>query len=124
MKKILVVDDEQSIRELIKDKLLKDNFSVIAAASGEEGVALARLKKPDLILLDIAMSGIDGYSACKEIKSDSQTQNIPVVFLTGKDLDLQSVAQRCNELSASGYISKASSLKELSDKIREVLFES
>lgn len=123
MKNILIVDDQQDIRDLLKDKLMQDHFSVITAASGEEGVALSRLKKPDLILLDIAMPGMDGYSACEKIKSDPDTNYIPVVFLTGKDLNLPNVLERCKELSAAGYISKSSSLKELSDKIREVLFE-
>ena len=122
MKSILIVDDEKAISDLLKEKLTKEKFSVMVASGGREGIALARKKKPDLILLDIGMSEMDGYQVCEDLKNDSNTQKIPVVFLTGKDLNPESVIEHCQELSAAGYISKTSSLKELSEKIRDVLF--
>ena len=124
MKKILVVDDEKDIRDLIKEALVKDKFSVIAASSGEEAFALAKINKPDLILLDILMPGMDGYIACEELRKDSKTKDIPVLFITGKDLVEESIIERCNNLCAAGYVSKLSSLEELLKKVKEVLFRS
>ena len=109
---------------MIKEALTKDKFSVITASSGEEAIVLAKTDKPHLILLDIAMPGMDGYIACEQLQKDSETKNIPVLFLTGKDLDEQSVIEHCQNLCSVGYVSKLSSLKELLEKIKEVLFRS
>lgn len=121
MKRILIVDDEKEIRELLRDKLSKSQYDVLTASSGKDALRIARDSRPNLILLDIAMPQMDGYAVCDEIKSESATQDIPVLFLTGKDLDPQGIEERCRELSASGYISKLSSLKELLDKLKETL---
>lgn len=124
MKKILVVDDEKDIRDLIKEALTKEKFSVITVSSGEEAIVLAKTDKPHLILLDIAMPGMDGYITCEELQKDSKTKNIPVLFLTGKDLDEQSIIGHCQNLCAVGYVSKTSSLKDLLEKVKEALFRS
>ncbi|MCX5700622.1 MAG: response regulator [Candidatus Omnitrophica bacterium] len=124
MKKILVVDDEKDIRDLIKEALTKEKFSVITVSSGEEAIVLAKTDKPHLILLDIAMPGMDGYITCEELQKDSKTRNIPVLFLTGKDLDEQSIIGHCQNLCAAGYVSKTSSLKDLLEKVKEALFRS
>jgi CheY-like chemotaxis protein len=122
MKKILVVDDQKEIRDLLKEKLVKEKFFVATASNGEEAISVSKNSKPDLILLDIGMPKMDGYLTCEKLKEDPLLATIPVLFLTGKDLDPESVVEHCQELSAAGYISKLSSLKELLEKIREVLF--
>ncbi len=124
MKKILVVDDEQDMRYLIKNALTRDKFSVITASNGEEAVALAKTDKPHLILLDICMPGMDGYITCEKLKKDPKTKNIPVLFLTAKDLEEQGIVERCENLDAVGYVSKISPFKELAEKVRKVLFRS
>jgi DNA-binding response OmpR family regulator len=122
MKKILVVDDEKDIRDLIREVFEMDKFSVITASGGEEAVALAKKESPDLILLDIAMPRMDGYITCGKLKEDAETSKIPVLFLTGKDFDIKSVIERTRNLEAAGYISKLTSMKELLENVKEVLF--
>jgi len=122
MKKILVVDDEKDIRDLIREVLTDDKFSVITAAGGEEALALAKTDKPDLILLDIAMPKMDGYITCEKLKGDPETKGIPVIFLTGKDFDTKSAIERSKNLGAAGYVSKMTSMKELLEHVKVILF--
>ena len=82
MKKILVVDDEKKIRELLELRLSAEGFTVIQAADGEEGVAVARKDSPDLILMDVMMPKMDGAEAVNELQQDPATKDIPVIFLT------------------------------------------
>ncbi len=121
MKKILVVDDEKEIRELIKERLAQNHYSVMTAQDGYEALLIAKTNQPDLILLDIAMPKIDGYLTCESLKKEAKTRNIPVLLLTGKDLESKSVIDRCSAVGACDYISKMSSLKELLEKVKEVL---
>ena len=121
MKKILVVDDEKEIRELIKNWLTLNKYQVIDACSGQEAIIISKTGLPDLILLDIGMPEMDGYQTCEELKQDKKTKDIPVLFLTGKDLDPKGLTERCNELSAYGHISKMTSLRELIEKIQEII---
>jgi DNA-binding response OmpR family regulator len=83
--KILVIDDEPQVTEIIEAFLKNAGHTVHVANQAVEGLELARKVKPDIILLDIMMPGTDGYGICNELKADSATANIPVVFLTGKD---------------------------------------
>jgi len=121
MKKILVVDDEKEIRELIKDRLSQNKFEVILAQDAKEALRICKTNPPDLILLDIAMPEIDGYETCKRLKQEKSTKDIPVIFLTGKDLAPEAILDHCRDLSAAGYTSKLSTLKELIDKVKEAL---
>lgn len=119
-KRILVVDDEEEILSLIGEKLMDNNYDCITTTKANETITLARVSKPDLIMLDIAMPDMDGYQVCEKLKSDKDTKNIPVLFLTGKDLEPQGIIERCKDLGIQGYISKLSTLKDLLEKIREV----
>ncbi len=121
MKKILVVDDESDLREILRKKLEQNKFEVLTASGGEEALGICRLQKPDLVLLDIAMPGMDGYQACEKLKEDKLTRDIPVLFLTAKDLDPQGMNERLGSLGACGYLPKPSTFSELLDKIKEVL---
>lgn len=82
MAKILFVDDEPDLIFLVSKMLEKEGYDVATARSGEECLEILKKKKPDLILLDIMMEGIDGWEVCKKIKEDKRTKNIPVVMLT------------------------------------------
>lgn len=121
MKKILVVDDEKEITELIKNGLIKNNYAVLTAAGGEEAINISRTEHPDLILLDIAMPGIDGYETCSRIKNDKATRDIAILFLTSKDLEPKGMVERYQQLGASGYISKPSTFKDLLSKVKEII---
>jgi DNA-binding response OmpR family regulator len=83
--KILVIDDEAQVTEIIEAFLTNAGHEVAVVNDATEGLRKARLMKPDIILLDIMMPGTDGYAVCNELKNDHETADIPVVFLTGKD---------------------------------------
>ena len=113
-KKILVADDELNIRSLVT-KLLNKDYIVIEAANGQEAVDIAKKQQPDLILMDLMMPEIDGYSACSTIKADQTTQLIPVVMVTAVAHELNK--KLAQEIGASGYITKPFQLQELLDVI-------
>ena len=83
--KILVVDDEPEITEIIDAFLDNAGYKVTVENTPNKAVELARRLKPDLILLDIMMPGVDGYTICNRLKEDPAMANTPVIFLTGKD---------------------------------------
>ncbi len=121
MKKIVIADDESPIRDMLKERLEKQKFDVLTASDGQEAFIICKNHLPDLVLLDIAMPVMDGYEACQKIKTDPRTRKIPVLFLTGKELNPDGIMKRCRDLCADGHISKSSSLKELVDKITEAI---
>ncbi len=83
MKKILIVDDEQDIVELVKNRLEVNNYDVICASDGEEGIKKAKEQKPDLIVMDILMPHMQGGDAVRLLRSDAATKHIPIIFLSG-----------------------------------------
>ena len=117
-KKILVADDELNIRSLVT-KLLNKDYIVIEATNGQEAVNIAKEQKPDLILMDLMMPGIDGYTACSIIKADQTTQSIPVVMLTGVGHELNK--KLASETGAAEYITKPFQLQDLLDTIGKFL---
>ena len=82
--KILVVEDEATILELIQYNLTKEGYQVSCVASGEKGLEAARAGNPDLVLLDLMLPGLDGLDVCKELKRDAATQGIAVIMVTAK----------------------------------------
>ena len=83
-KKVLVIDDQQEIRELVSVTLRGTEFDVIKADGGREGIRIAREEKPDVILLDLMMPGLDGFAVSNFFKRMPDTQDIPIIFLTAK----------------------------------------
>jgi len=116
--KILIADDEPSVRLLVK-RLLSDNYIVLEASNGEEAVSVTRTEKPDLILMDILMPKMDGYTACYAIKTDEVTKGIPVVMLTAVAHKLNK--QLSEAMDADGYITKPFSFQDLKDTISQFL---
>jgi len=116
---ILVVEDEEDILELVRHNLTKEGYCVTCAASGEEGLKAAKSKRPDLLVLDLMLPGLDGFEICKTLKADSETQNIPVVILTAKGEETDIVTGL--ELGADDYIVKPFSPKVLIARLRAVL---
>jgi DNA-binding response OmpR family regulator len=81
---VLVVDDEHSIRLLCRVNLSASGIQVLEADDGHAGLELARRERPDLILLDVMMPGLDGWSVARELAADKRTKDIPVVFVTAR----------------------------------------
>ncbi len=119
-KKILIADDEPNIRSLVSRMLGKD-YIVIEATNGEEAIDIAKRQEPDLILMDLMMPKMDGYTACSSIKTDQATKGIPVVMLTGVTHELNKSFAR--EMGADGYLSKPFSADELLHQVKQVLGE-
>jgi len=116
---ILVVDDEEDVLELVRYNLHKEGYHVETVSSGEEVIKKARIKLPDLIILDLMLPGIDGLEVCKILKSDSKTRNIPIIMLTAKGEETDIVTGL--ELGADDYITKPFSPKVLIARVRRVL---
>ena len=115
-RKVVVADDELYIRLLVKD-ILEPEFIVLEASNGEEAVRLTRIQQPDLVLMDILMPKLDGYTACYAIKTDELTKEIPVVMLTGVGHELN--RQLSQEMGATGYITKPFNPTDLLGKARQ-----
>ena len=119
MPKMLIVDDEQKIREVIREYSEFNGYEVEEAADGMEAVSLCRLNDYDLIIMDIMMPKLDGYSACKEIK---KTKNIPVIMLSARGEEYDKLFGF--ELGIDDYVVKPFSPKELMARVNAVLARS
>ena len=121
MKTILLVDDEQEIRDILKKKLEKSNYTVDTASSGEEALSMCKSLRPDLLLLDIAMPAMDGYAVAIELKKQEAYKNLPIIFLTAKELDPLAVNRRVGEIGAFGYLMKPCTFETLLEKIKNAI---
>lgn len=117
--KILVVDDEEDILELVRFNLSKEGYRVICAATGEKAVEMARAELPDLMVLDLMLPGMDGLEAAKFLKNNPETQNIPIVMLTAKGEESDVVTGL--ELGADDYVVKPFSPRILLARVKAVL---
>jgi two-component system cell cycle response regulator DivK len=118
-KLILVVEDQEDNRRIMRDLLTSVGYEVIEAVTGEEGVAAAETHRPDLILMDIQLPGLDGYEATRQIKANPDLEHIPIIVVTSYALsgdDVKAFKAGCN-----AYVSKPFSPRELLAKIREYL---
>ncbi len=116
---ILVVDDEEDIRELVELNLSREGYRVLMCESGERALAQAVSQKPDLIILDLMLPGMDGLEVCRRLKADSITRQMPVVMLTAKGEEADIVAGL--ELGADDYVTKPFSGKVLVARVRRLL---
>lgn len=105
MKKILIIEDDKFLRELISQKLLKEGNIVNEAIDGEDGVKKTREDKPDLILLDLILPGIDGFEVLSQIKADPSLATIPVIILS--NLGQREDVEKGLKLGAVDYLIKA-----------------
>lgn len=117
--KILIVEDDENIMELISYNLGLEGYSVIKAETGEDGAELTSSESPDLILLDLMLPEMDGLEVCRHIKSNPATKSIPVIMVTAKGEESDVVAGL--ELGADDYVTKPFRPKELIARIRSVL---
>jgi len=117
--RILVVDDEEDILELVSYNLTREGYQVLCAKSGEEALDMARKELPDLMVLDLMLPGMDGLEVTKVLKSVNQTVNIPIVMLTAKGEEPDIVTGL--ELGADDYMTKPFSPRILVARVRAVL---
>lgn len=118
-KKILVVDDEELTTQLAKTFLEKYGFKVIIASDGEAGLEMAEAENPDLILLDVMLPSMDGFSVCKKLKENDNFKNTPILMFTAKGLS--SDIEEGKAVGADEYIVKPFSGKALVATIRKHL---
>lgn len=115
--KILVVDDEWEIRDMLGRFLTEQGYEAILASNGEEAIELAEKENPQAILLDILMPGIDGIETCKRLRAKEKTQFIPIIIATALwDRYMEAV-----EVGADDFVSKPFNLMELSHRVKSIL---
>jgi CheY-like chemotaxis protein len=119
MAKVLVIEDEEILRESILNILKTNGFNAIEAEDGRSGLQLAKEFIPDLILCDVRMPGFDGYDVLKALRQDSLTASIPLLFLTADSL--QNVMRQGEQLGANGYLTKPFSTAQLVEAVRREL---
>ena len=114
---VLVVDDEEYVRELLKTFLTEMGYQVIVASHGEEALDLAKKERPQVIILDVKMPGIDGIETCRRLKSDEGTGVIPVIVATA----LRETLPEVLDAGANDFVTKPFHLTELLTRIRSIL---
>ncbi|NQW30961.1 MAG: response regulator transcription factor [Ignavibacteria bacterium] len=117
--KVLVVDDERDIVELISYNLRKEGFEVETAYNGLEAVEKALLTNPDLVILDIMMPGMDGYDVCRKLRKEPATASAAIMFLTAKATDIDQILGL--ELGADDYVQKPISPRVLIARVKTIL---
>lgn len=116
---ILIVDDEEDIRELVELNLRREGYQTLSCDSGERALELVRAKTPDLVLLDLMLPGVDGLEVCKRLKADPDTRHTLIVMLTAKGEEVDIVTGL--ELGADDYVTKPFSGKVLVARVRRLL---
>ncbi|MCK5055887.1 MAG: response regulator [Candidatus Aminicenantes bacterium] len=121
MKKILIVDDQPEVRELVEVTLRVGDFKILQAENGPKALKIARAEKPELILLDVMMpeGGMDGLEVCEQLKKDPETAGITIIMLTAKGQEIDK--ERGNQVGADDYFTKPFSPLKLINKVEEVL---
>lgn len=119
MSKILVVDDDDAINELIKINLELFGYDTITAKDGIQGFTLAKQEMPDLIILDVMMPDVDGYTVAKRVRENSQTKDIPILMLTA----LGQIADKVKgfDIGVDDYLVKPFEMEELKVRVRALL---
>lgn len=111
MAKILVVDDEALLRAMLRDALEEAGYAVVLAENGRDGIASAKADRPDCILLDVMMPGLDGYETCAAIKADPDLADIPVLLISAT-ADLR-VIDRAEKVGATEVLPKPVPMEQL-----------
>ena len=116
MKKILIVDDEKPISDIIKFNMTKEGYEVVTAFNGREAIELFEAEKPDIIILDLMLPEIDGLEVAKTIR---KTSSVPIIMLSAKDSEFDKVIGL--ELGADDYVTKPFSNRELQARVKALL---
>lgn len=122
MKKILFIEDEESLQKTVTDTLAKEDFEIVSALDGENGFRLAKEEHPDLILLDLRLPEMGGIEVLEKLKKDEDTKDIPVIILTNVE-EMREI-QRAIDLGATTYLVKINyKLEEVVEKVKKALAE-
>jgi DNA-binding response OmpR family regulator len=114
--KILIVEDEPTLQETLAYNLKKEGYQVDIAADGKQGIDLARLKQPDLVILDIMLPILDGFEVCRILR---QEMNMPILMLTARDSEIDRVLGL--EMGADDYVVKPFAMRELMARVKALL---
>jgi CheY-like chemotaxis protein len=117
--KILLVEDDEMNRDMLSRRLLKREYEVVIAVDGEQGVAMARSESPDIILMDMSLPGIDGWTATRQVKADEATRAIPVIALTAHAM--AGDREKALEAGCDDFDTKPVELQRLLGKIESLL---
>ena len=115
---VLAIDDEKDILKLLQYNLEREGYQVVCAKTGEEGLEAVKSKRPELVILDLMMPGVDGLEVCKILRANKDTKNIPILMLTAKSSEVDQILGL--ELGASDYISKPFSVKVLLARVKNI----
>jgi two-component system, cell cycle response regulator len=118
--KILVVEDEVTTLKLIKIVLQREGYQIVTATSGSEGLRKAQEFKPDHMILDIVLPGMDGFQVCQYLRREPETAEMPVIMFSG--LDRPSEQQRAFEAGGDDYLTKPVKMADLLEKVRAALY--
>jgi two-component system, cell cycle response regulator DivK len=118
-KRILVVEDQEDNRQILRDLLTSAGYEIVEAENGEEGLAVAAAQQPDLILMDIQLPVLDGYEATRRLKADPALRAIPVIVVTS--YALSGDEEKARAAGCDDYVTKPFSPRQLRAKIREYL---
>lgn len=118
-KRILVADDDHRALDSLVKRLKEHDYEVMAFSSGSEAIDNSRIFNPDLLILDILMPDVDGYSVVRSIREDKDLENVPVIFVTAQDLEHTFMQKRITEIGSCDFMNKFRSFDELLAKIRE-----
>src|SRR3989344_5619420 len=119
-KTILIIEDDKFLRELIVQKLLREGYEISEALDGEEGIKKIKEEKPDLILLDLILPGIDGFEVLSQMREESRLSSIPVIILS--NLGQKEDVEKGMKLGAVDYLIKAHFTPgEIIEKIKNIL---
>ena len=118
--RILLVDDEPSILKMVGKRLEVEGFEVLVAADGEEALKTAQTKHPDLIVLDLMLPKVDGFTICETLKRNQTSRDIPIIAIFSGRAQPED-AERCKKLGAASYVSKGHGATPLVDEIRNLL---
>ena len=119
MKKLLIVEDEEHLRELVKMNLERNGFNCLTAVDGLEAIEVVADEMPDLVILDLKIPKLPGEEVCKKIKSEELTKNIPVIMLTAKSSIVDKVVGKV--IGADCYLAKPCEIKTLVENINRLL---
>jgi len=116
---ILIIDDEKDLLELVRYNLEKDGYDVIVACDGQSGFEIAAKHRPDLIVLDLMMPGIDGLEVCRRLRAENRTSHTPLIMLTARATEADRIVGL--EMGADDYVTKPFSPRELVARVKAVL---
>ena len=119
MKKILVVDDEQDVCDILSKKLAQNDYDVKVLTAGRDVVSQCRTDKPDCILLDVVLKDTDGYTVSEELRQNEELSGVPIIFMSGKDLDVAQMSKISSRMGVCDFITKPCAFSEVLEKIKK-----